>query len=75
MHHLIFITSARYASVGTDYLTVSACHCYLTISACHCYLTVSACHCDLTVSAYRCCFTVSHVPPRASCLNFLKRQK
>ncbi|WP_318786110.1 hypothetical protein [Methanimicrococcus hacksteinii] len=23
MHHLIFITSARYASVGTDYLAVS----------------------------------------------------
>ncbi|WP_318784872.1 hypothetical protein [Methanimicrococcus hacksteinii] len=25
MHHLILITSARYASVGTDYLTVSVC--------------------------------------------------
>ncbi|MDV0445057.1 hypothetical protein MmiAt1_06120 [Methanimicrococcus sp. At1] len=24
MHHLIFITSVRYANVGTDYLTVSA---------------------------------------------------
>ncbi|WP_318784979.1 hypothetical protein [Methanimicrococcus hacksteinii] len=25
MYHLIFSTSARYASVGTDYLTVSVC--------------------------------------------------
>ncbi|WP_318786331.1 hypothetical protein [Methanimicrococcus hacksteinii] len=32
MYHLIFITSARYASVGTDYLTVSF-RCYLTVSA------------------------------------------
>ncbi|WP_318785437.1 hypothetical protein [Methanimicrococcus hacksteinii] len=32
MHHLILITSARYASVGTDYLTVSVWHSYLTVS-------------------------------------------
>ncbi|WP_318786046.1 hypothetical protein [Methanimicrococcus hacksteinii] len=36
MYHLIFITSARYASVGTDYLTVSVCCCYLTVSVCCC---------------------------------------
>ncbi|WP_318786075.1 hypothetical protein [Methanimicrococcus hacksteinii] len=31
-----FITSARYASVGTDYLQVSVCHCH-QVSVCHCH--------------------------------------
>ncbi|MDV0445656.1 hypothetical protein MmiAt1_12480 [Methanimicrococcus sp. At1] len=35
MHHLIFITSARYASVGTDYLTVSVWHRLPTVSVWH----------------------------------------
>ncbi|WP_318786041.1 hypothetical protein [Methanimicrococcus hacksteinii] len=52
MHHLILITSARYASVGTDYLQVSVCHCYLQISVCHCYLQISVCHCYLQVSVW-----------------------
>ncbi|WP_318785489.1 hypothetical protein [Methanimicrococcus hacksteinii] len=59
MHHLIFITSVRYANVGTDYLTVSVLHCYLTVSVLHCYLTVSVLHCYLTVSVLHCYLTVS----------------
>ncbi|WP_318786338.1 hypothetical protein [Methanimicrococcus hacksteinii] len=48
MHHLIFSTSARYASVGTDYLTVSVFRCYLTVSVYRCHLLIANTVADLS---------------------------
>ncbi|MDV0445597.1 hypothetical protein MmiAt1_11820 [Methanimicrococcus sp. At1] len=86
MYRLIFSTAARYASVGTDYLTVSVCAvtllfpfcCYLTVSVRRCYLTVSACRCrlirntvaDLPACTCACACACVPVPPRASRSNF-----
>ncbi|WP_318786318.1 hypothetical protein [Methanimicrococcus hacksteinii] len=55
-YHQLFITSARYASVGTDYLTVSVC-CRSAVvplpSCCFC------CFCLLLQSAVSvCCFSL-----------------
>ncbi|WP_318785136.1 hypothetical protein [Methanimicrococcus hacksteinii] len=47
MYHLIFSTSARYASVGTDYLADSVCRCYLAVSVCRCCLPITNTVADL----------------------------
>ncbi|MDV0445115.1 hypothetical protein MmiAt1_06720 [Methanimicrococcus sp. At1] len=81
MHHLIFITSARYASVGTDYLRVSVCTDYLRVSVWRCCLTIFrkySCRLaglltNLFAAAVRFCPPpVLPAAPRAQAAEFLK---
>ncbi|WP_318785105.1 hypothetical protein [Methanimicrococcus hacksteinii] len=70
MHHLIFITSARYASVGTDYLPASVCRRYLPASVyCICLAVLVNTVADLP--ACFCCRR-RRCSPRAGCTIFQK---
>ncbi|WP_318785690.1 hypothetical protein [Methanimicrococcus hacksteinii] len=69
-HLLSFITSARCASVGTDYLTGSVCRC--CSDSVNTVADLPACCCPPLFAAVCCCLPPS---PRASCCNLKKGLK